>query len=413
MDFLNYVIRENNHLISVFPVFSSIISIPIYIFPVIIKNITLDNVETNTHLIQLLGKISASIFSSISVGLVYLSTKEFLKGRKAILLTILYALGTSTLSISSQSLWQCAAGQMFVSATIYFFIRGQRYRNALPLCGLFLGLATLSRFSIAIIALLFTCYFLIFERKWFFRFIMFALPSVIFLIWYQLTYPGSLFFYKYEGVGEIATFNNSFTTGLLGLLISPNKGLLVYSPIFLFSILGIILAWIKKNRTFVFFSATVIIYLIFIGSWSIWHGGWSYGPRTIAEITPLTTILMIPILQNRTIWRNHFFKITFILAGLLSVFIHFLGVSAANYSWYLLQTKNLTIAQSHKANFLWNWGYPEIYHFFLRVGGFSGVAHVFAFEVHLIILNLIKGFSIFLIFYLVYIWLRQIRNKTI
>lgn len=407
-----YVIKANNRLFSVFPVFSSVISTPIYFFPVIFKKITTDNIETNIQLLYALGKTSASFFSAVSVGLVYLAAKEFLKTKKALLITIFYALGTTTFSLSSQSLWQCAASQMFLSATIYFFVKGQRYRQALPLCGLFLGFATISRFSIAVIALLFTCYFIIFERKWFLRFIIFTLPSLIFLIWYQLTYPGNLFFYKYEGVGQIVSIQNPLT-GLLGLLISPNKGILIYSPIFFFSILGIILAWVKKNRVFIFFSSTIIIYLLFIGSWSIWHGGWSYGPRTLAEITPFTTVLLIPVLQNRKIWRNYFFKTMFILAGVISFFIHFLGVSTANISWFVEQTRNLTIEESHQAHFLWNWKYPEIYHFFLKAGGFSGIARIFSFELHLIGLNLMKGITILLIFKLVYIWLKQTQKKTI
>ncbi len=407
-----YVVKANDRLFSVFPVFSSVISIPIYFLPVMLKNITTANIEENVVIIFLLGKISASLFSAISVALIYLTTKEFLSTKKALLIASFYALGTSTLSLSSQALWQTGAAQMFIGATVYFFVKGQKNKHLLPFCGLFLGFATITRFSIAMLALTFTIYFLIFERKRFLKFIFFALPSISFLVWYQLTYTGDFFFYKYEGVGQIVSIQNPLTKGVTGLLLAPNKGLLIYSPIFIFSILGAILAWTKKNKGFKFFSIVIALYLFFIGSWSIWHGGWSFGPRTIAEITPVATVLLIPVLKSRKVWSNYSFRIVFILIGLLSIFIHFLGVSTANISWHVEQTKNLTIEESHKGKFFWDLKNPEIYYFFKKAGGLPGVTQVFLRESGQISFNLVKGFAVFMAIYLPYLLLKRIQNKT-
>lgn len=416
-----YIIYENNRYFSAFPVFSSLLAVPIYFPVVILKGITLENLDLdkNITLVLTLGKISAASFAAVSAVFVYLSAKQFLKKEKALLLTFLYALGTSTLSISSQSLWQHGASQMFLATTIYFFVLGQKKKYLLPTTGFFLGLATITRFANGIIALIFLIYFLIFEKKSVFKFLLLTLPALLFFAWYQITYPGNIFFYKYEAFGEIGHFNNYYLNGLLGLLIAPSKGLFVYSPIFLFSLLGVIFAFREKIRVLMFFSIIVGLYVLFIASWSDWHGGWSYGPRMLADITPFLTLLLVPIVKNKQsfstkkIWQSKIFKTIFFLAVFLSVFVHFLGSTVANFHWYQIQTMFLPIEASRKAAFLWNWQYPEIYSFYLEAGGSFGIIRAFSIEIINIALAMIKGFAIFGIIFIIYLFLKRIyKNLT-
>lgn len=407
-----YVIKENGHLISAFPVFSSLAATPIYFFPVIFKNITLDNLEDYTNLILILGKISASIFSAVSVAFVFLSAKEFLNSKMALLLTVLYGLGTSTLSISSQSLWQHAASQMFLACCMYLLIKGQKNQRFLPTCGLFLGFAALSRFPNLIIALFFFVYIFLFQRKAILSFIKYSVPPFLFFVWYQINYSGNLFFHGYEAVGEIANFNNSFLKGLTGLLIAPSKGLFIYSPIFIFSIWGIIISWKKNLRILMFFSVLIVAYMSFVAKWSAWHGGWSYGPRMLADVTPFLAILLVPILKERKILSNSFHKSAFIVAVSLSVYIHLLGVTVGNFSWYSLQTRFLTLDQAHQAAFLWNWNYPEIYHFYLVSGSFFGTLKVLTVELLHITLTLMKGLGLLVIIHLIRHLGKKLKSKS-
>ena len=405
-----YIIHENNHYFSSFPVFSSLLAVPIYFPVVLLKGITLENLslDKNITLVLSLGKISAAFFAAVSTVFVYLSAKQFLQRGKALLLTFLYALGTSTLSISSQSLWQHGANQMFLAITMYFFIIGQKKKHLLASTGFFLGLAVITRFATGFIALIFFVYFLIFEKKSIFKFLQLAMPALIFFAWYQISYPGNLFFYKYESFGEIGHFNHSYLNGLLGLLVAPSKGLFVYSPIFIFSILGIVLTFRKKSKTLMFYSALATLYLLFIASWSDWHGGWSYGPRMLADITPFLTLLLVPVVKINKIWQSKIFKLLFFLAASFSIFVHLLGSTVADFSWYRIQTMFLSSEISQKGEFLWNWKYPEIYSFYLGSGGFFGIINLFSVEIINITLTMIKGFAIFGIIFSIYLLLQRI-----
>lgn len=388
-----YVIKENNHILSAFPIFSSVLAVPIYLIPVLYKNININNMDEYFLLILKLGKISAGLFSAISVTFVFLSLKYLTKKTmKAIGLTFFYGLGTTTLSISSQSLWQHAASQMMLSVSMYLFIIAKTKNNYFAKCGLFLGIATLCRFPNILIAIAFFVYICLYEKKQIMGFLKYALLPVLFFVWYQITYPGNLFFYKYESLGGTASFNNTFFASFSGLLFAPSKGLFIYSPLFLFTLIGIYLAIQQKNKILIFFAIFSIIYLSFIAKWSDWHGGWSYGPRMLTDLTPFLTILISPTLTYKKYWQKFQFKIVFGLLFIISIFIHFLGVSVADFSWYRLQTLNLTLDQSHKAKFLWNWDLPEIYYYYIVTGGLGSISKIFLSEISSMLQLFLKYF---------------------
>ena len=157
-----------------------------------------------------------------------------------------------------------------------------------------------------------------------------------------------------------------------------------------------------------FYSALATLYLLFIASWSDWHGGWSYGPRMLADITPFLTLLLVPVVKINKIWQSKIFKLVFFLAASFSIFVHLLGSTVADFSWYRIQTMFLSSEISQKGEFLWNWKYPEIYSFYLGSGGFFGIINLFSVEIINITLTMIKGFAIFGIIFSIYLLLQRI-----
>jgi hypothetical protein len=91
-----------------------------------------------------------------------------------------------------------------------------------------------------------------------------------------------------------------FGGALLGLLFSPNRGLFVFCPLFLFSLWGGVLA-LRDQR----FGAPMTLlpafcagYVLFVSTFEVWWGGGSYGPRLLAETFPFLTLLLIPVLDS-------------------------------------------------------------------------------------------------------------------
>ncbi len=93
--------------------------------------------------------------------------------------------------------------------------------------------------------------------------------------------------------------------GLTGLLVSPGRGLMFYSPVTLLALPGAIVG-LRKNR----FDCSLILLLFgtslaFYAKWAVWHGGWSWGPRYLVPLLPLTVALVAQlssVTRGRALW---------------------------------------------------------------------------------------------------------------
>lgn len=79
--------------------------------------------------------------------------------------------------------------------------------------------------------------------------------------------------------------------GLAGLLISPGRGLLFYSPVALLALPGAVAGFRKHRFDCCLALALVATWLVFYAKWTVWHGGWSWGPRYLVPIMPLLVLL--------------------------------------------------------------------------------------------------------------------------
>jgi len=74
--------------------------------------------------------------------------------------------------------------------------------------------------------------------------------------------------------------------GVAGLLISPGRGLLWYSPVVLLAILGFRKAWKSKPLEALLITALFAGFLGMHAAVPYWHGGWSWGPRYLLPALP-------------------------------------------------------------------------------------------------------------------------------
>ncbi|MDH5510800.1 MAG: hypothetical protein OEZ32_10655 [Nitrospinota bacterium] len=79
-------------------------------------------------------------------------------------------------------------------------------------------------------------------------------------------------------------------------LVSPNRGIFIFNPIFLFSFIGAALVWRKKeyHPIFKMAGACFILHTLFTALIN-GVGGWSYGPRLNAATMGYMALLLIPV----------------------------------------------------------------------------------------------------------------------
>ncbi len=93
------------------------------------------------------------------------------------------------------------------------------------------------------------------------------------------------------------TFSAVWWQGILGQLISPGRGLLLYSPVLLLTFFGLKAFWQRHRLEFPALLAVIVIHLLLYGKWFMWHGGFAWGPRFMVATLPFWVILMAPKLK--------------------------------------------------------------------------------------------------------------------
>jgi hypothetical protein len=121
-----------------------------------------------------------------------------------------------------------------------------------------------------------------------------ALPMVLVLL-YNLHVAGNIGG-GYGLVGKARFFEHALLPGVAGLLVSPARGLLVFSPFLLF----LVLAWrhLPGNRDERLLTLAMSIGAaveILLYAKADWRGGLSWGPRYMTDLLPIFLWMLVPV----------------------------------------------------------------------------------------------------------------------
>jgi hypothetical protein len=95
------------------------------------------------------------------------------------------------------------------------------------------------------------------------------------------------------------TFSAIWWQGIWGQLFSPGRGLLLYSPVFLLSLMGLPAFFRRHRPEAVLALSVILIHLLLYGKWFMWHGGFAWGPRFMVPTLPFWAILLAPVADLR------------------------------------------------------------------------------------------------------------------
>jgi hypothetical protein len=323
-----YLQYRNGHFVSTFPIGAAFLATPIYVVPV------MWGISPQSPWMPFLEKSSARIIAALSVVFLYLALRRFTRARHALLIALVYALGTSTFSVSSQALWQHGPAQLFLTLTIYLLVRGLHERQFVAAAGFTTMGMVLCRPTTVFVALPILAYILHRHRREAIGFALFALPPLLFLLDYNRYYFGSFFETGYgQSLANPSSFwwDNALVDGLLWILISPHRGLLVYSPIFLCSFVGIFLFWQRKMAPLLRYLSIAPFLMMVLFARMNWSGGWSYGPRYFADVTPILSLSLFPVYQLAE--RRISVKWLLGVLAAISIGMHAIGALGYDTSW--------------------------------------------------------------------------------
>jgi len=114
-------------------------------------------------------------------------------------------------------------------------------------------------------------------------------PWVAFLFWYNYFRFGSIWEAGYSlwaAQRNLENFSNPLLRGLVGELVSPGKGVLVYCPILLLALVGC-RTFLRSRRSLGYCLILASVgYLMFFAKYRAWHGDNAWGPRYLAFLIP-------------------------------------------------------------------------------------------------------------------------------
>jgi len=270
------------------------------------------------------GKIAGILAASVSVAFVYLACARLTRPMPALIAAVGYAFGTTVWTVSAQQIWMHGPAQLFMALGLFLLVRGR----GSPRAGLALGLAAAIR---PVDALAAAASFLIARRRRFAaRYLAWGLPAVAFLAtYYLITFRGPR-----DSYGGVPWFFPP--PGWLGLLISPSRGLFVYSPFLLFAVAGFVIAWRRRSDDASLFVrdaslAALGIYLVY-SFFGVWMGGWAYGTRYVSDAQPLLALGLAYAIE-RGLLTHLVARVGFAITLLWSVFLEYAGAGWYFFFW--------------------------------------------------------------------------------
>ena len=339
---------RGGHIISLYPIVQPVLIAPLYVPAVAYLNWQGWSDTRLDHLARVMEKITASLIASLSAALLFVLLRRRTDTRIALLLTIAYAFGTTTWVISSQALWQHGIAQLLIIGLLLLLTSPCTTRRALA-AGLLCGLIAGNRPPDTVLAMVLGAYGLFWAGRRAVVMIGAAAVPMGLVLLYNLALTGNVGG-GYGLVGKPTYFQHELLAGLGGLLISPTRGLFVFSPFLLF----LLVAWRHWPRDRAERGLTVAMIVgiaiqLVVYAKADWRGGLSWGPRYMTDLLPLLIWMLVPVVAS----LRGFGRVAF--ASTVAIAIAIEAVGAFCYNW----TTDLPIfavdSGPRKMQAAWDW----------------------------------------------------------
>jgi len=352
------------HYRSSYPLAPALLAIPVYTGPVLM------GAGDSWVVLNALSKLASSLLAALSVAFVYLAARELARREgidegAALATTAVYALATPTWAVASQGLWGHAPAQLGLAVSLWALLRTETPRASLVLAGLAAGAMVASRPSTGLVAMVIAGFAVVSRGRAGFLCAC-ALGAVLALVAaHNLAVFGSLqggyaelHRTHAEHHGVASAWGGSIGAGLAGVLVSPSRGLFIYSPVLLFPVAGLAASLIRRRGGVLACAAlAAAVGIGTIAQFSVWWGGHSFGPRLLADVMPAVVLGFVPVWP--AIRRSALTRTLFALAFAVSVLVEVVGAiyfpSPRAVDW---DTTPRDVDFAHER--LWDWRDPQI-----------------------------------------------------
>lgn len=318
----------------------------------------------------------AALLAAVLVALLYRLARLWLEPPPAIALTLAFAFGTQIVSTVSRPYWSHAWAVVLSCGAIYLLLapRHRHRLGAVLVAALLLLAACLCRPVLAISAVgaVGLCWLRPRSRQ---RIVLLGLAALAAAAWLLLLVSGIVpgpiagaekIYVSVPSIGDA----RYLTTGFLGTLVSPARGLFLYVP--LVAWIAWVTAWrwrrLPSRGVAGIAVGVVAVHWGALVATGVWADGQAFGPRLFSDVVVwfhLLGALALRSVLDRSPGRRRRLQLgaAVILAG-LSIFVHLRGAtSPATWHWHWLERRPGWMIAGEPPRLLpprvWNWRNPQ------------------------------------------------------
>ena len=300
-----YYVTKTPHgeLVSTFGPGAPVLAAPFYV---------LDRLREGPHgtyaRVLKVGRVAAGVACAVALTFFYLAAVRIAPALEAALSSIALGFGSAVFTIASRGLWQHTFALPLLAGAMLLLLRAAESRKSVHAClaGLLLGLAVMVRPQMAVFLAASFVAALFAGVRFALWIAIGALPPIGFILGYNSWYFDSPFTFAQTlrsvdvalyKTGSPSLLSSNPMEALAGLLISPSRGLIVFSPVLALGAMGVA-SWLlgrvapgPKRRHFLVGLATgALLLLLTQVFWFDWWGGYTVSYRPIVETTPVLAL---------------------------------------------------------------------------------------------------------------------------
>ena len=281
-------------------------------------------------------KRASNIVAAIAAMLFFLCAMRIARLLPSLVATVAFAFGTDMWSVGSQALWQHGSVVLVTLAMVLALLSAPPAllaTRAMLCAGLAAGFLPVVRPTAALFSLAAFAFVFFYAKRGSITFVAAVvlgfLPG---LLWNVLVFHSLAGGYAINESSYTFSFAQA-STASYGLLLSPSRGLLIYTPFVLVSVAGLFV--VMRLRTpearLIQFGCiaslgTFANYMFF----QRWEGGSTFGPRYLTDITPVAGLLVLYAFPFN-VGENGFAKNALTTLGLativFSIAVQFVGAN--------------------------------------------------------------------------------------
>jgi hypothetical protein len=350
--------RRDGHYYYAYPIGTSVFSVPfVWVATLMGKDMSIFEDDTATQ------SFISAVLCMLAFVIIYRICRCYLDMTASLVIAIISVLGSSLTSTMGAALWSHDFAVIFVALSLWLLALYESGKiNAINpfLLGFLLFSAYFCRPTASIFIIVVLVYVYFRYREGFLRLVITSLTLFLFFVaWSWLQYGQLLPFYY--TLGSKLTLSSNLGPALYGVLLSPSRGIFVFSPFFVLVVVGL-LPFFRRLRTRAMFWLSGVwfsLHVAAISSWDQWWGGRSYGPRLLTEVVLalilITVLLWREVSQISSLRTKRIISAGYITLGILGIFINsyqgFYNIYTAQWNAYPDTGKY--------PKYFFDWKYPQ------------------------------------------------------